>query len=148
MPYVEAFVLEVLRYSSMIPLGAVHRTTEDVEFHGFRIPKGTRVYANVWAVHFEPSIWGDPENFRPERFLSPDELSVQKNENLIPFSTGKRACIAINFTFDQLFLFVACIVQRFDVWRKPGEPIPTLDPRIGQTVLTPHTYSVRMTERK
>ncbi len=33
---------------------------------------------------------GDPENFRPERFLSKDGKSIIKAGPVIPFSIGKR----------------------------------------------------------
>jgi cytochrome P450 len=29
-----------------------------------------QVFANVWYVHHDKEIWGDPWVFRPERFLS------------------------------------------------------------------------------
>jgi len=139
--------MEVLRYSSILPVGVPHRAMEDAEFHGYRIPKGTVVMSNIWAVHFDPDIWGDPEVFRPERFLSRDGLTLQKNENLIAFSVGKRTCLGFNLALDELFLFTASIVQRFNIYAEPGKPKPTLDPRYGQVTLQSHPYPVVMTER-
>jgi len=139
--------MEALRYSSIVPLGVGHKTMEDVDFHGYRIPKGTVVMGNIYAVHFDPNIWGDPEVFRPERFLSKDGLSLQKNDNLIPFSVGKRTCLGFNLALDELFLFIGCIAQRFDITSDPEKSKPTLEPRYGQVTLQSHPYSVVMTER-
>jgi len=139
--------LEVLRYSSIVPMGVGHMTMEDVQFHGFLIPKGTTVMPNLYAVHTDPKIWGDPEIFRPERFLSKDGLTLQKNENLIPFGVGKRTCLGFNLALDELFLFISTIVQRFNISAEPGKPMPTLDPRFGQITLATHPYSVVMKER-
>lgn len=36
----------------------------------------------------DPEIWGDPENFRPERFISKDG-TFKKDEHLMPFGYGK-----------------------------------------------------------
>ncbi|CAE6362717.1 unnamed protein product [Rhizoctonia solani] len=48
LPYTEAVVLEVMRFSPPVPLGVSHLATEDIEFRGYRIPKGTTINANIW----------------------------------------------------------------------------------------------------
>jgi hypothetical protein len=47
----------------------------------------------VRYIHYDPKIWGDPETFRPERFLSPDGKSFKKHEALLAFSVGNRQCL-------------------------------------------------------
>ena len=47
LPYVEALVLEVLRWGAPIPLGIPHRFTNDEVFEGYVIPKGTHAFANI-----------------------------------------------------------------------------------------------------
>ena len=39
MPYNEAFLREVMRKETLVPLSVVHRATEDTELHGYFIPK-------------------------------------------------------------------------------------------------------------
>ena len=63
---------------------------QDAVINGYFFPKNTTVISNIYRVHNNPKVWGDPENFRPERFLSEDGKKIVKNENLIPFSAGKR----------------------------------------------------------
>lgn len=41
----------------------------------------------------DASIWGDPENFRPERHLDQDG-KLMKNDPFTPFGTGK--CLSSN----------------------------------------------------
>jgi len=89
-PYAEAVIQEILRFSSPGPTGLIHSTMEDVEFHGYLIPKDTLVIANIHAVLYDVKTWGDPENFRPERFLSQDEKSVKRHESFFVFLVGKR----------------------------------------------------------
>ena len=43
--------------------------------------------ANIWAVHHDPAVWKDQEEFRPERFLDENGCLVRREE-LIPFSIG------------------------------------------------------------
>lgn len=83
---------------------------------GYRIPKGTIVIPNIWAVHREAKYWDDPEVFRPERFLTKDGSGlISKPDQLMPFSIGKtsgrtRTMLVIliirNVPFSVFFLFV------------------------------------------
>ena len=50
LPYVNALVLEVLRWQPVVPLGLAHRLTEDDVYRGWVVPKGTVVWANIWCV--------------------------------------------------------------------------------------------------
>jgi cytochrome P450 len=50
MPYTEALVLEVLRYSSFVPTGVFHQAMADVDFHGYLIPKGTIIVGNAHYI--------------------------------------------------------------------------------------------------
>jgi len=43
LPYVEATILELLRYKTVGPLAIAHCTLKDTEVGGYFIPKGTSV---------------------------------------------------------------------------------------------------------
>jgi cytochrome P450 len=89
MPYAEAVISEVLRYSSLVPLGAPHRLSVDKQVKGYTLPKDSLITPNQYYIHFDPKIWGDPQNFRPERFLDASN-QFKKPLHLIPFSIGRR----------------------------------------------------------
>ena len=91
MPYADAVINELLRLSSVSPIGIPHKALKDVDFHGYRIPKDTMILGNLHAVHHEPHVYKNPEVFRPERFLG-DEGKILKNEAFFPFGTGRRGC--------------------------------------------------------
>ena len=126
MPYTEAFMYETLRQSSIVPFGLLHQAMETTTVADYTVPEGTWVGVNLHFIHHDPSIWGDPENFRPERFLSPDGDRVVKNENLMPFSTGKRVCIGEQIAKDTFFLFLTGIMQRFVISFDPNCVRPSL----------------------
>jgi len=115
MPYTEALIAETLRFSSIAPVGVQHRVLSDTEFSGHFFPKETLITPNAHYIHHDPLIWGDPENFRPERFMSPDEKTFKKHEALMPFSTGRRQCLGETLARDSLFLFSTNIFQRFSI---------------------------------
>ena len=43
---------------------------------------------NLYAVHYDPVTWPEPEKFKPTRHLT-EEGKINKKEQLIPFSIGK-----------------------------------------------------------
>lgn len=141
MPYANAVIDETLRLSSIVPLGVSHRTTQKVTHKGVTYPKGTFVAINIYHIHHSEKIWGDPENFRPERFLSADEKTFKKSENVVSFSVGKRQCLGETLARDSLFLFMTNLLQTFMVICVPNQPQPTLEPAIG-FALNAEEYSV------
>ena len=50
--YVEAAILEVLRYTSLQPLNVAHCTMEDTTMNGYDIPKDTEVC--TWMILYSP----------------------------------------------------------------------------------------------
>ncbi|ODM89491.1 Methyl farnesoate epoxidase [Orchesella cincta] len=131
MPYAQALVDEILRYSSIVPDGAQHRATEEREFQGYRIPKDAWIQPNLYYIHHDPKIWGDPQNFRPERFLSENGKKYMKNENLQPFQIGRRICVGENLARDNIFLFMTNIFQKFEVRFDPKSKEPGLGTLMG-----------------
>jgi cytochrome P450 len=146
LPYAEATIQEVFRKSSLVVNGLMHTSMEDATFAGYDIPKGTWIQPSIYVIHHDPSIWGDPENFRPERFLSEDGKTVIKSENLIPFSVGKRICLGENLARDEIFLFLTNIFQRFAIELDPSKPRPTYEPKVG-FLLHPEDFYVIVKER-
>lgn len=129
----------MLRMSTIIPSGVYHVVTSDVTHKGVTYPAGTMMGCTMYYVHHNPKVWGDPKNFRPERFLSDDGKTYVKNENLIPFSVGKRHCLGESLARDSLFLFLGNIIQNFQILPNPNEPTPTLEPAPG-FMLVPQEY--------
>ena len=148
MPYTEAVIMEVMRYSAIVPTAVQHLTTEPVKLNGYDIPAGTIVIPNLYNSLRSPKTWGDPENFRPERFLSPDESKVVRHEAFIPFSTGKRVCLGETLARDELFLFMTSLFQRFQVGTDyPRSPKPDATDYIKSVVLLPKPHILVLQDR-
>ena len=56
MPYLEACLLETLRFISHVPLAVPHATICDTEIDGYRIPKGTTVSFHFCFL-FSKAFW-------------------------------------------------------------------------------------------
>lgn len=122
MPYTEAFIAEVMRWRTILPLNILRYTLRDTEFRGYHIPKHSYVVHNLWAVHHNPDYWGeDADEFRPERFLTEDGKTFKKMEHYMPFSIGKRACPGEPLAKVELFLYFTAILQRFCVTLPEGK---------------------------
>ena len=126
MPYVEAFMYETLRKSSINPFGLLHYAMETTTVGGYTIPKGSWVAMNQYFIHHDPTIWGDSDNVRPERFLSDDGKTVLKSDNVVAFSVGRRVCPGEQIAKDSFFLFLTGIMQRFEIAFDPEKEKPVV----------------------
>ncbi|XP_030173551.1 cytochrome P450 1A2 [Lynx canadensis] len=116
LPYLEASILEVFRHSSFIPFTVPHSTTRDTTLNGFYIPEKHLVFINQWQVNHDQKVWGDPFEFRPERFLTADGTAINKilSEKVMIFGLGKRRCIGEVLAKWEVFLFLAILLQQLE----------------------------------
>lgn len=48
LPYINALIKEVFRWGVVAPTGLPHVLTEEDEYEGLRIPKGSVIMPNIW----------------------------------------------------------------------------------------------------
>ena len=76
-----------------------------------RIP-GNLVIISAYAVHRIPSLWQNPEEFRPERFAPGQE--EQKNKfAYLPFGAGPRICMGMSFAMIESQIILGTLLSRF-----------------------------------
>ena len=95
-PYVDAIVGEVFRWSPITPLGVPHVARRDDYYDGHFISKGTMVFGNIWALLRDENIYGvNTDKFIPERFITKDgKIDATMDYNLYDtaFGWGRRIC--------------------------------------------------------
>ncbi|XP_063673874.1 cholesterol 24-hydroxylase-like [Bolinopsis microptera] len=117
MPYLGAFLKEVLRHHS--PITRIHRTAlKTVNLCGFRIPAMTSLMGSQHVMHLWDKFWDDPEKFEPDRFLT----STPKPYTYVPFFLGPRACTGKDFAILELKCFLCELLSRFTVELDPNAP--------------------------
>ncbi|XP_059152551.1 cytochrome P450 2C15-like [Physella acuta] len=144
--YLNAFIMETQRMASLVPFSVPHLCNQDTVLAGFRIPKGSVIFPNLDSVLKDEKIWGDPENFRPERFLD-EQGNLIKREELIPFSIGRRICLGESLAKMELFLFLSSMFQRFEFLPADGVSAPEVHEVFGGAV-SPSLYEVRCIDRR
>ncbi|XP_076025355.1 cytochrome P450 1B1 [Genypterus blacodes] len=146
LPYVMAFIYEVMRFTSFVPLTIPHSITTDTSIMGYHISKGTVVFVNQWSINHDPEMWSQPEKFDPERFL--DEQGVLNKDlisSVLIFSMGKRRCIGEELSKMMLFLFTALIAHQCHITSDPSRP-PVTQYNYGLT-LKPYPFSIAVSLR-
>ncbi|KAK4325035.1 hypothetical protein Pmani_004346 [Petrolisthes manimaculis] len=144
MPYTEAFITEVFRFGSITPL-ALHGNPEETQLGGYRIPKRSWVVGNIWGIHWDSKVWGDPENFRPERFLN-DEGQLVRSEHVLAFSVGRRNCLGESLARIEAFQFLTAMLQKYEFTVPPGQDPPSTSFHCGVT-LNPTEFNMVLKER-
>ncbi|CAG5125126.1 unnamed protein product [Candidula unifasciata] len=144
--YLNAAIRETQRLASIVPFNLLHANTVEVKIRGYTIPAGTTIIPNLDSILHDEKIWGDPMNFRPERFLDSTGKLVNREE-FVPFSLGRRVCLGESLAKMELFLFLSALVQRFEFLPATPKSLPPLTCAFGITC-PPEAYEVRFVERK
>ncbi|XAR70414.1 hypothetical protein NMG60_11027259 [Bertholletia excelsa] len=123
LPYLYAVMKEALRLHPTLPLLVPHCPSESCIVGGYTVPKGARVFVNVWAIHRDPSIWENPWEFDPERFVNCKLDYSGTDFNYFPFGSGRRSCAGTAMAERMFMLSLALFVHSFD-WKLPeGEKL-------------------------
>ncbi|XP_050428296.1 methyl farnesoate epoxidase-like [Adelges cooleyi] len=122
--YLEATLMEVQRHSNVAPLAIAHRTVRKTSLQEYIIPNNTLILASIWSVHMDKQHWGDPETFRPERFLD-GSGKIINDSWFIPFGIGRRRCLGEVLAKTNVFMFVAKLLQNFELRVPNGVQLPT-----------------------
>ncbi|XP_077243510.1 flavonoid 3'-monooxygenase CYP75B137-like [Tasmannia lanceolata] len=119
--YLEGVVKEILRLHPGLPLLIPHMPSQSCDVGGYHIPKGSRIFINVWAIHRDPSLWENPLEFKPERWFSPKNANLDLNGSdfrYFPFGSGRRICAGLSLAERMLTYVLATLLHSFD-WRLP-----------------------------
>jgi cytochrome P450 len=82
-----------------------------VQLGEYRVEPGAYLVGGIKRTHRRPSLYPDPERFRPERFL---ERSFTPYEYL-PFGGGVRRCLGQAISFRQMTIVMSALLRAFDL---------------------------------
>ncbi|OXA44558.1 Farnesoate epoxidase [Folsomia candida] len=131
-PYTQAFIYEVHRNARVLQNLAPHLATADIKYKNYTIKKGTILLADTRLYSESKEVWGDPEVFRPERFLNEaGELMDPSWQSIVSFSFGRRNCPGELHGKIVGYMFLAAFVLWYKVSIPMGQPLPRLDLKPG-----------------
>ncbi|XP_028055252.1 cytochrome P450 89A2-like [Camellia sinensis] len=135
MSYLKAVVLEGLRRHPPGHFALPHTVTKDVELEGYEVPKGTMINFMLAEMGWDPKVWDEPMEFKPERFLINSggnggegegegegkgeatvvfDITGNKEIKMVPFGAGRRICPVSGLALLHLEYFVANLVWYFE----------------------------------
>ena len=110
LPYLTAVCNETLRLHSI--LTEIARVTRaPLQLGGYTLPPGTTVGVGICAIHHDPTIYPEPERFRPERFLERTYAPFE----FLPFGGGHRRCLGAALSDYEMRIVLATIVAHWEL---------------------------------
>jgi cytochrome P450 family 89 subfamily A len=146
--YLKCVVLEGLRRHPPGHNVLPHAVTEDVLFNGYLVPKNGTVNFMVAEMGWDPRVWEDPMEFKPERFLKDETFDItgSKEIKMMPFGGGRRICPGYNLALLHLEYFVVNLVWNFD-WKVPEGGNVNLSEKQEFTMVMKNPLQVRISPR-
>ncbi|TID30093.1 hypothetical protein CANINC_001317 [Pichia inconspicua] len=118
--YILALVEETLRLFTVLPLSLPRETTANVIYQNSVIPSKTTLFMNCWAANHDESVFPEPMEFKPERWLifsktTENSETVKLNTSMkhFAFGAGCRKCLGANFAKRELYVLFAKLILKF-----------------------------------
>lgn len=119
LPYVNSIAKETMRLHPVAPMLVPRLAREDCQLAGYDIPKDTRVLVNVWTIGRDPTLWDNPDEFCPDRFIG-KAIDVKGHDfELLPFGAGRRMCPGYPLGIKVIQASLANLLHGF-TWKLPG----------------------------
>ncbi|PBK75825.1 cytochrome P450 [Armillaria solidipes] len=109
LPYIEAILLEALRWNPVVPMSIAHRNVQEDVYRGYYIPAGTTIIGNTWAILHDEKDYPNPLVFDPERFMSAEGKEPQP-EPIAAFGFGRRICPGRYLASNTAWIAIASMV--------------------------------------
>jgi len=149
LPYINAVLTEVLRWNSVAPTGVPHTATEDGIIHGYFIPKGAIIVANLWNMLHDPNIYPDPFSFDPERHIAQPGKEAQCDPRKICFGYARRICPGMYLAEATLFMCIVTSLAVFNITQavEDGVPIIPVHENTSGTISYPKPFKCAIKPR-
>lgn len=125
------------------PVASLNRYVKrEVRLGKLVLPANMEILIPTLALHHNPDIWGeDAHIFNPKRFSEGVSGATNSNTSaFLPFGSGPRNCVGMNFAFAEAKIVLSMILQRFKFTLSPNyvhAPIQilTICPQYGVQVM-------------
>jgi cytochrome P450 len=119
--------------------------SKDITYKGIQIKKGMLVRIPIYSVHLSEEYFPEPEKFDPDRYKRPptwmnfnnwseiisrwDPINKDKMNPyaFVPFGIGPRNCVGMKFSYEEIKIALANLVQRFRFYAVEETPVNVTD---------------------
>lgn len=110
--YLDAVIKESMR---LTPVTTVlqRELRVPMELGGHTVPAGVVVAPSNYLAHRDPTVFEDPESFRPERFLEPGRKYAPYE--YFPFGGGRRRCLGLSFASFEMPILLGSVLRRTEL---------------------------------
>ena len=120
--YTTQVIKETLRIYPPQPV-TIRRSLKDGTLGRYRIRKGDIIFVGTLAAQRDPRYWGaDPDRFDPDQFAI-EKVVDRPRHAFIPFSVGRRQCMAQEVTFMMLRVVLFEIYKSYRLRIAPGATV-------------------------
>jgi len=120
--YTTQVIKETMRIYPPMPV-TIRRSLQDGTLGRYRIRKGDIILVGTLAAQRDPRYWGpEPDRFDPEQFAM-EKVIDRPRHAFIPFSIGKRQCMAQEVTFMMLRVVLFEIYRHYRLRVAPGATV-------------------------
>ncbi|CAM8977045.1 unnamed protein product [Rhodiola kirilowii] len=96
------------------PVIATREAFGDVKLGDILVPKGTSLWTLLPVLHRDPDYWGpDANEFKPERFANGLSEACKHPFAYLPFGSGPRVCLGMNFAMLELKIALSLLISKF-----------------------------------
>jgi cytochrome P450 / NADPH-cytochrome P450 reductase len=120
--YTTQVIKETMRIYPPMPV-TIRRSLKDGMLGRYRIRKGDIILVGTLAAQRDPRYWGpNADEFDPEQFTA-EKVLARPRHAFIPFSIGKRQCMAQEVTFMMLRVVLFEICKQYRLQLAPGATV-------------------------
>ncbi|SJL09762.1 uncharacterized protein ARMOST_13143 [Armillaria ostoyae] len=144
LPYINAVVLEALRWNPALPMGVDHRCVKEDVYRGYHIPAdmailrflcpfmliplvGATVVGNVWAILHDEKDYPNPLVFDPDRFMPGDGKEPQP-EPIAAFGFGRRIYPGRHLALNTVWIVIASMAATLSFSKAVDSEGHTVEP--------------------
>ena len=122
LPYMTQVIKETLRIYPPMPI-TIRRSLKDGVLGTYRVRKDDVILVGALAAQRDPRYWGEhADTFDPDQFTM-EKVVERPRHAFIPFSIGKRQCMAQEVTFMMLRVALFEIYNRYRLRVAPGAKV-------------------------
>ncbi|XP_042512366.1 cytochrome P450 86A8-like [Macadamia integrifolia] len=124
--YLKAALSETLRLYPSVPQDSKHVISDDVLPDGTFVPAGSAITYSIYSVGRMEWSWGeDCQEFRPERWLSPDGKKYEAKDQFkyVSFNAGPRICLGKDLAYLQMKSIAAALLLRHRLTLATGHKV-------------------------